>query len=115
MHPTTKTTPFFMTYGRDPILPIDITFKTPTNLPKFTVNTYKRMLAARLTEAANIVKHSVMKQHAASKQRWDAHVRPRSFSPGDRVWVFMPKLLGMARLLLQSIHQSQNIINALRS
>ena len=38
-----------------------------------------------------------MKQHAASKQRWDAHVRPRSFSPGDRVWVFMPKLLGIGQ------------------
>ena len=97
VHPTTKTTPFFMTYGRDPILPIDITFKTPTNLPKFTVNTYTRMLASRLSEAANIVKNSVMKQHAASKKRWDAHVRPRSFNPGDRVWVFMPKLLGLPR------------------
>ena len=97
VHPTTNTTPFFLTYGRDPILPIDITFKTPSVLPKFTVNTYTRMLAARLTEAANIVKNSVMKQHAASKKRWDAHVRPRSFSPGDRVWVFMPKLLGIPK------------------
>ena len=85
-------------YGRDPILPIDITFKTPSILPKFTVNTYTRMLAARLTEAANIVKNSVMKQHKASKERWDIHVRPRSFSPGDRVWVFMPKLLGLPKI-----------------
>ena len=84
-----------MTYGRDPILPIDITFKTPSNLPKFTVNTYTRMLAARLTEAVNIVKHSVMRQHSASKEHWDSHVWPRSFSPGDRVWVFMPKLLSL--------------------
>ena len=38
-----------------------------------------------------------MKQHAASKKRWDAHVRPRQFKIGDRVWVFMPKLLGLPR------------------
>ena len=36
-----------------------------------------------------------MKQHKTSKERWDSHVRPRSFSPGDRVWVFMPKLLSL--------------------
>ena len=51
------------------------------------------MLAQRLTEAANLVRQSVMKQNQKSKRRWDAHIRPRSFSPGDRVWVFMPDLL----------------------
>ena len=64
------------------------------------------MLAARLTEAANIVKNSVMKQHKASKERWDVHVRPRTFSPGDRVWVFMPKLLGLPK-----INQTASSIN----
>ena len=55
------------------------------------------MLSARLVEAANVVKHSVMKQHAASKKRWDQHVRPRQFNIGDRVWVFMPDLLVLPR------------------
>ena len=50
------------------------------------------MLATRLTEAANIVHNNVCKQQAKSKLRWDAHVRPRSFNPGDRVWAFMPDL-----------------------
>ena len=96
-HPTTKCTPFYLTYLRDPILPIDITFRTPSQLPRFNVNTYTRLLSSRLVEAANVVKHSVMKQHAASKKRWDAHVRPRQFNIGDRVWIFMPKLLGLPR------------------
>ena len=93
VHPTTKRTPFWLTYGRDPILPIDIALRTSSQRPQYNINAYSKMLAERLTEAANLVRQSVMKQNQQSKRRWDAHIRPRSFTPGDRVWVFMPDLL----------------------
>ena len=92
VNPTTKHTPFYLTYGRDPILPIDIALLTNSQRPRYNINKYAIMLATRLTEAANIVHKNVRKQQAKSKLRWDAHVRPRSFNPGDRVWAFMPDL-----------------------
>ena len=63
VHPTTKRTPFWLTYGRDPILPIDIALRTSSQRPQYNINAYSKMLAQRLTEAANLVRQSVMKQN----------------------------------------------------
>ena len=38
VHPTTKHTPFYLTYGRDPILPIDIALRTSSQRPAYNVN-----------------------------------------------------------------------------
>lgn len=71
------------------------------------------MLATNLSQAANIVYNNVRKIQLRTKKRWDSHVRPHSFQPGDRVWVFMPELLNLnlddKKTATQPIHRSRKL------
>ncbi len=84
----TGMSPYFLMFGRDPNLPIDISFglnhaESGTRSHK----SYVDQLRSRLHEAYKLATKHSEKRVAQNKQRYDSHVREGSLEVGDRVLV----------------------------
>jgi len=91
-HPSINETPFFMTYGRDAKLPIEIHLGLPqyTDDQPLSPILHKLQMREYLSEAYTLAKRTM--QIAAQKSKWtyDKKHTDRSFEVGDRVWVHNP-------------------------
>lgn len=87
---STKESPFFLLYGRDPKLPIEAALTLdPVRFVKNTGD-YKVDLTQRLSEAWDLAKQQVKEAQRQQKQSYDRHTRDASIQPGDRVFIYMP-------------------------
>ena len=85
IHATTKETPYFLVYGRDPVDPTDV--KVKHWLQKATkVENYTQEVADRLLEAKKRVDIEVAKVKKATKKRYDKNRIDNPFKVGDIVW-----------------------------
>lgn len=86
---TIQETPFYLVYGRDARLPIDVALSEPTRL--YTdVDDYKSVIIQRLNEAFTLVKNNIELAQQKQKQHQDKNAREPDFSIGDRVWIYLP-------------------------
>lgn len=80
--------PYFLVHGRDPILPIDLIFKTPQlNIPHCESQDYKTQMVMRLQSAFNLAKSNLESARARQKLEYDKRSRSPEFNIGDRVFV----------------------------
>ena len=84
-------------HGREPVLPIDVALQTTVSLPLFEINRFKVLLTERLREAQGTVLAGLQQAAHKSKLRWDPKVRPATYKPGDRIWLFYKKLEGVTK------------------
>ncbi|KZR98113.1 Uncharacterized protein APZ42_006617 [Daphnia magna] len=96
--------PFFLLYGREPRLPIDLELDADPN-PLLTEEdaamSYADRLQADLTEAKEIVKTRMQKVKEKQKETYDARHRELSFQTGDLVLILKPfRKVGKAEKLL---------------
>lgn len=89
IHESTGFTPFMVTFGRSPNLPIDIILGSPRaevqQLPEYVQKT-QTSLKAFFTEVRNQIKAAHLKQ----KREADKKVNGEMLHVGDRVWLFVP-------------------------
>ena len=86
VHATTKETPYFLVYGRDPVNPVDVRIKqwveTHPNMEKFTQTTIDRLIKAR----DRVIKTTKMNKEAM-KNKYDKNKKDNPFNKGDLVWL----------------------------
>ena len=89
VHPTTGHTPFYLMYGRQVRMPIDIMYGTPTPQSS-TIPEYVSDLRRGLEAAYNRVREQMGHKQDRQKELYDRRVHGKPFELGDLVWLHCP-------------------------
>ena len=87
---STRESPFFLLYGRDPCLPTEQTLSPPPSRQVLDLDDYKSELTTGLAEAWELAQANVRKAQQRQKKQHDRRARGPEFHIGDRVFVYMP-------------------------
>ena len=85
---STKESPFFLLYGRDPQLPTEAALSADKDRLTLELKEYGIYVSEQLTEAWNVAKRQVAK--AQLHQKRYHYARPPKFTIGNRVFLFKP-------------------------
>ena len=86
---STGFTPFFLMFGRQAKLPLDVMFgSTPMELQ--SCNEYAQNLNGRLHDAYSKVREHIGSAFCRQKELYDAKVHGEEFKMGDLVWLYNP-------------------------
>ena len=86
-HEGTGYSPYFLMYGREPRLPIDIAFGIERNSDNQTHTAYVRDLKERLQEAFQLASKAATEARQRQKKAYDTRSRGATLQQGDRVLV----------------------------
>ena len=89
VHPTTRYTPFYLMFGRQARLPVDLTFSTDKPEDR-TPAEYATQLRDSLEQAYANVQTTMGTQLAKQKQLYDHKVHGKPFEPECLVWLHSP-------------------------
>jgi hypothetical protein len=92
IHPGTKETPFYLMYGRDPKLPIEVKLGG-TASEDFAENmeTYKQTLVHGFKEVYERIRYETDKERQKQEARYNKGQVGSTFKEGDLVWYFSPQ------------------------
>ena len=82
-------TPFYLLYGREARLPIDLMYGTKRPSPQ-SVHEYASNLKQSLNDAYSAVRQQLNQAHARQKQYYDRKVHGEPYKKGDLVWLHNP-------------------------
>ena len=92
MQQSTGESPFFLLYGRDPQLPTTAALCPPVVRGTICIDDSKSQMLQTLSDARKLAQQSVKKAQQKHKAQHDKKARDFMFSPGDRVFVYMPAI-----------------------
>ncbi len=87
---STKESPFYLLYGRDPRLPIDAAYQAYRRWSEIDVTDYARDVALRLTEAHDLALKYIDSAQEKQKRNYDRRVNDTNYSVGDKVYKYTP-------------------------
>eukprot|EP00731_Ephydatia_muelleri_P003753 Em0001g3753a len=88
-HSSTGFTPFYLMFGRQASIPVDLMF--PFNLgPEKELRTYVEQLRKGLRDAYAIVRDNCDADHRRQKALYDRNISSQPFGKGALVWLFNP-------------------------
>ena len=97
-HASTNMSPYFLMFGREPRLPIDVQFGLPTQQGKTNHAQYAIDLKDRMRRAHELASAAMKKTALKYKARYDKRVRDHALETGDRVLVKNVGLKGPHKL-----------------
>ena len=92
LHDTTGYSPFRVTFGRSPSLPIDIILGQVGSAEEMQVPQFVEDLSCNLTNMFKEIRIKLNKAHQRNKTRYDKGVTGSSLCVGDRVWLYVPAI-----------------------
>ncbi|XP_052689219.1 uncharacterized protein LOC128167505 [Crassostrea angulata] len=99
IHDSTGYSPYFLMFGRDPILPIDLVFGLNRNRVKnSTTSAYIENLKDRLQSAYQKAQTAIKNSQEKQKSNYDSKIRGVSLKEGDRVLVRVVKFDGRHKI-----------------
>ena len=102
---STKESPFFLLYGRDPRLPIEEVMYPKKIKRTINLREYGCELASKKPEAWHLARKCIGKAQKNQKEFYDRKSRPPNFRIGDRAFLFKPaEKTGAARKLARPYH-----------
>ena len=112
---TTGDSPFYLLYGREPRLPIDVNL-LPPNIDHLSTSIaeHRARIVSQLEEAQRLAKENTERTQQEMKARYDLKAAPVEYKIGQRVWVFTPKTRkGLSKKLLHRWHGPYRIVKQL--
>ena len=88
IQPTTGFTPFYLMFGRQARIPVDVMYGSP--VVESSPSTYANALRKSLTTAYNQVRVKMDAQFQRQKQFYDKKVHGKPYKVGDLVWLYSP-------------------------
>ena len=111
--PTTDESPFYLLYGREPVLPMEVPLKPPTKMPN-SVLSYLSKLVQNLELTHRIAKEQTQLAQMKMKENFDRHSKPYPYYVGDRVWIYTAKTkVGLSKKLLHCWHGPYRLVEKL--
>ena len=86
---STKESPFYLLYGRDPRLPTTLEMGA-INYEEVDIDNYKNEISIKLAEAWKLARRNNKTAQGNQKLQYDRNSKPPKFRVGDRVFVYMP-------------------------
>ena len=87
---STRESPFYLLYGRDPRLPGDAVLSTPEDRRTIDLRDYKTEMSQPFTEAWKLAQCQVQKAQKSQKEYYDRGTVTDKVHVGDRVFVYTP-------------------------
>jgi len=94
---STQESPFYLMYGRDPVLPTEAMLRPPPERFDIEVDDYVHEMTQRMSQAWEAAQVNVRKAQRRQKYHHDQKAKEPRITEGDRVFVFDPaKKVGKA-------------------
>ena len=87
---STKESPFFLLYRRDPRLPTEEALSPPQIRQVLDIDDYRSELTTGFSEAWKLAQENVRKAQQKQKRHHDRRAKEPKLRKGDRVFVYMP-------------------------
>ena len=88
VHSSTGFTPFFLMFGRQAKLPIDLMYGSPRNVTDTPpISDYALHLKNSLEDAYSLAREKLGASHKRRKEQYDRRVHGNPFKPADLVWL----------------------------
>ena len=87
---STRESPFYLLYGRDPRLPTDSVLNYVKSPYVVDVDDYKTAMTIALSEAWKTAQENIKSAQEKQKRNYDRHSKESHYEVGDRVMVYMP-------------------------
>ena len=96
--------PFYVLYGREPCLPVDVKYLPPVADDVTTsVFEHRKRIVERLELAQNLARENLQRAQQKMKDYYDQGAKEPIFVVGQRVWVYTPRTKkGLSRKLLHN-------------
>ena len=91
VHSTTRESPFFLLFGRDPQVPSETVLSRPAHRYQVDMDDYIFDLVQGLTQAWKTARETIQDQQKRQKKQYDKSAKTRDFQVGSQVMVFMPQ------------------------
>ena len=90
---STRESPFFLLYGRDPRIPSESVLSQPSPPYMVDVSDYKVDLTSNLASAWKLAREHIQVAQRGQKNQYDRHARDHHYKVGDRVVIYMPSVV----------------------
>jgi hypothetical protein len=98
-HSATGFSPYYLNFGREMSIPLDLLTETSRLEPSATTDDYSQLVQERFRKAYALTREHLKASFMRAKQRYDQRVKRVQFAPNDYVYLFSPrrKLVGLGR------------------
>ena len=90
VHESTRESPFYLLYGRDPRLPTETALCQPTTKYQVDIQDYRTELVTHLSDAWHLAQQNISDAQSKQKRNYDKRGNNPTVRVGDRVMVKMP-------------------------
>jgi len=110
---STGESPFYLLYGREPRLPLDVALLPPANLSK-SIADHRARIVRNIEIAHEIARKNIQLAQQKMKEYHDRRATCPEYNVGDRVWIYTPAVpVGLSKKLRHLWHGPYRIIEQL--
>ena len=112
-HPSTGDSPFYLLYGREPRLPLDVALTPPKDLSSSIMH-HRETIVSKITIAQEVARENIGRAQSQMKEYHDRRAAIPNLNVGDRVWMYTPAVpKGLTKKLRHLWHGPYRIIEKL--